>query len=112
MKFWFDVAQFVLTGLVGAYVYVSNRHRVSAERLRKLESGMDSRLDEHATRLAKVEETVRCGPSHEDIGRVHQRLDTVGNQLSEARGELKGIGKTVALIHQHLLNQSGKGSCD
>ena len=115
----FDIAQFAITGLVWLYVFLSNRSRVKAEEIAQYKSDTNRRIEEHkkvtdkhidahSMRLSTIEETVRCGPSHDDIGKVHGRLDTVSEQLSQARGELKGISRSVDLIHQFLLNQKQK----
>jgi uncharacterized protein HemX len=110
--FWqilLNVIYFAITTGLGVYVFVSNRNRAKAAELIQYQTATDKRIGEHSSRLSRVEETVRCMPNHTDIGNLHKRMDTMSEQLSEARGELKGIGKSVAMIHQFLLSQK-KGS--
>jgi len=106
--FWqivLNITQFVITTLLGLYVFVSNRNRAKAAELMQYKGDTDRRISDHTSRLAVIEETVRCAPNHGDIGKVHGRLDAMSEQLSEARGELKAISKNLGLIHQFLLNQ-------
>jgi len=51
-KFWFQVAQTLITAALGVYVYISNRNRVTNERISSLERDMDTRIDGHTERLA------------------------------------------------------------
>lgn len=120
-----DVGQFVVTGAVGVYVWFVQREQVRREALARLESDMDSRLDDIATRLAKIEtgvshapswqacaaqhtriavleQAVRDGIKSADISRVHARIDEVAEGLAGVRGEIIGMQRLLHAIDQHL----------
>lgn len=104
LRFWFDVLQFLLTGGVGFYVYLSNRHRVTNSRIRELERDMDQRLDDHHQRLARVEEHVKHLPTHADIGAVHERLNAIHGELRSLAGVVSALNRSLHLVNEHLLN--------
>ena len=112
-KFWFDVAQFVLTGLIGIYVWNSNRQRATKTAIDRVESQakedismLDDRLDEHNDRLVSLERDMKHLPNIKDIGGVHHRVDQVAQAVKGVEGEMKQINNTMQLINQHLLEKN------
>lgn len=104
LKFWFDVLQFAGTILIGVYVWLSNRHRVTAERITKLEDDVDRRLDTHTDRLTALEVSAAAAPTHDDLKILHKRLTDMNGELQKLAGNSMQVSRTVELIHQHLLN--------
>lgn len=103
-KFWLDVLQVVFTAAIGIYVWVSNRTAVNTKRIAKLEGDLDERLDEQEVRLTRVEEALRHAPTHEDLKRIHARIDDVASGVSLVSGKIGETTRTLTLIHEHLLN--------
>lgn len=109
MKFWIDALQLAGIAVIGAHSWISNRHRVTSERIAKLEDDMDTRLDTHTDRLTALEVRAGAAPTHDDLKRLHQRLDNMNGELKELRGEFQSAGRTLNMIHDYLLNHgSGK----
>jgi len=104
-SFWFGVIQWLTTVGVWIYVWNVNRNRVTDERISALEEHVDTKIDGHADRLARLEQDARHAPSHNDLKRLHQRLDEVNGELKEMRGEFSAANRTLSLIHQHLLEK-------
>ena len=72
--------------IAALYTYFANRNRVTNERITSLQaslqtriegmrSDMDNRMDNHGDRLARVEKDVQHAPSHDDLKRIHARMD-------------------------------------
>ena len=124
-KVFTDWAQFVIAGGIGGvasvWAVLSNRE---GRRAREQE-GIASRVATHGERLAHLEhvakehlthnhidplqdrltrlETAReTAPSHDDLARLHNRIDSVTSGLSEVRGELKGIAGLLRTIDMYL----------
>ncbi|ARO88166.1 hypothetical protein EBAPG3_010470 [Nitrosospira lacus] len=108
LKFGFQVLQFVATGAIGIYVYISNKNRVTNDRITTLESDIDSRLDGQGIRIAKVEEALNHTPTHSDLGALHDRITSVGKGVDFLAGEFKGVKNVLNVIHQHLMNGTKK----
>ncbi len=105
MKFWFDVAQTLLICVVGVMNWHMARQRATTETINHLEHQIDNKLDEHAERLARVEQDVKHAPGHDDFKRVHQRLDNVNGELRELKGEVKAFRIALARVEQYLLEK-------
>ena len=120
-----DIAQFSLTGIVGIYVYLSQREQVRRDALARLENDVDARLEELHTALAKIEAKLetqptwsKCSAQHQriavleeafkgamksaDLGRVHARIDEIDKGLAELRGEVKASTHLLQTIDHHL----------
>ncbi len=98
-----SAANFVLTWGVALYMYLVNKSKVTNARIGELERDMDSKLDAHADRLARLEQDVRHAPTHDDIKRIHTRIDDAAGALKRLEGEFGGASRTLALIHEFLL---------
>lgn len=130
-----DWAQFVIAGGVGGvasvWAVLSNREarrsreqeiigaRVAgqAERLVHLEHTTKDHLTrEHVEplhhRVTRLEAARESAPSHEDLNRLHQRIDGVTSGLSEVRGELKGIAGLLRTIDLYLRERPNHGDSE
>lgn len=108
LRFWFDVFQLLLTGVVAVYVWLTSRHRVTTSAIRKLEEDVDQRLDNQGDRLTRVEQVVESLPRHKDIGQVYDRLNALHGQLQKLTGTVGGVARQLELVNDHLLNRGGK----
>lgn len=105
-KFLFQVLQTLLTGGIGIYVYLSNKNRVTNDRISLLQNDVDSRLDDHSERLARQEAAAEKSPTHTDLSALHEKVNAVAREVSGMAGELKGISDGMRLI---LSSIAGKG---
>ncbi|MEX3690118.1 hypothetical protein AB3X91_03685 [Paraburkholderia sp. BR14263] len=100
----FQVCDALATAAVGIYVYLSNKDKVTNDRISTLEASVDNRLDNHGERVARVEEAILHVPTHEDLGSVHTRINEMGQGVHTLTGEVRGMHRTLMLIQQHLLS--------
>ena len=116
-KFWFSVLQWLTTAGVWLYVRNVNRNRVTTDHIarveregkadcNKLETQMDARHDNHADRLARLEQNAKHAPSHDDLKHLLQRLDVTIGELRKLSGQFEGANHTLTLIHRHLLESN------
>jgi hypothetical protein len=87
--------------LAVVWLAISGRGKVTKDAL-------DAKLAAHADRLTALESNQRHAPTHEDLKRIHSRLDDVSEGLSNLVGEFKGTGHTLHLIHEYLLTEKRK----
>lgn len=109
----FDIAQFVLTGAIAFYVYISNKNRATNERVTKLQELIDAQIDDHAARLATVEEFMRHVPAAGDIAEVREMIARVGGDVKGLKAEVQGVRdvlkpmqRTIELVNEFLLKDS------
>lgn len=95
---------------VAIYTWQANRKRVTAERIAALQKSMDSSMETLKTgidrqnhRLTAVERDLKHGPTHDDLKRLHSRIDALAGGVRELAGEFKGANHTLHLIHAYML---------
>ncbi len=103
MNFGFQVLQFLMTGGVGIYVYLSNKDKVTNDRIGKLEDDLDVRLDGQGERIAKLETRSENSPTHDDLGKIHEKINGLRADVGDLSGQFKGVSNLLQTIHEHLL---------
>lgn len=109
-----SAANFVLTWGVALYMYLANKNKVTNERITKLEEDMGQRIEKldtdveqrlvkHGDQIARLEESDEHGPTHHDLGLLHEKVNNVDSQFKELRGEVAGVRRLLDTIHNHLL---------
>lgn len=63
-----------------------------------LKAETDQRLDEHSTRLARLEAATAKAPTHADLSDLHEKINGVAGTTREIQGELRGISDSLRLI--------------
>ena len=107
IKFGFQVIQFLLTGGVMVYVYLVNKDKVTNDRIERLEDDLDEKLDGQGERIAKLETRADGQPTHEDLSKLHEKINTVSKDISNLSGQFIGVNTLLQTIHRHLMKQGG-----
>lgn len=119
LQTWLQITNTVVIWFAALYTYFANRNRVTNERISSLQGTLqarldgikgdaDVRLDAHAERLARVERDLQHAPSHDDLKRIHSRMDDLAGAVKGIEGEFKGANNTLHLIHSYLLQGGTK----
>lgn len=106
IKIWVDVAQFLITGAIGVYIYFVNRGDATNERITNMAEDYDERLDDHQGRISRVEETLRHMPTHDDLDVLKQDVSAL---KAETRGQtqlLERLEHTVGRISDWLIGKA------
>lgn len=104
-KLLFQVLQFVITGAIGIYVYLTAKNRVTNERIGKLEKDLDEKLDDHGERIARLEAHVERAVTHDDLGKVYGTIKGVDGKVSAIGGQLTGIDATLRQIVARIISK-------
>lgn len=96
-RFWLDLIAMAVAGGAATYTWITNHDRATATEVRSLD-----------IRLTRIEERVNSAPGHDDLGRIYERVNNLGEGLEGLRGELKGIAHQLGMLVQHMLNGGGK----
>ena len=104
-RFWIDIAQ--VLGLIGLAVYTwfVNRTKANSQAIEVLEEKSDKRFSDHHTRLSVIEKELTHVPGEPEVGRIHNRIDQVGQGVKHIEGEMKQMNATLHLIQQYLLEK-------
>ena len=101
-RFWFDVGQYIIAFLVGFYVWFSNRAKATGKDVKNVKKTMGG-IESRVTKL----ETGSI--SHDDLGKVYERVNGIAVQVSNLDGKMDGVKGAVDMINEHLLSNGGKG---
>lgn len=104
MKFGFQVLQFLLTGGIGIYVYLSNKNKVTNDRIGKLEEDLDKKLDGHIERIVVLETKAKSSLTHNDLADIHEKINKIDTDISSLSGEFTGVSNLLNTLHNYLLN--------
>ncbi|MCP3941534.1 MAG: hypothetical protein GY710_08645 [Desulfobacteraceae bacterium] len=100
-RFWVDVGQYIFGIIIAFYIWFSNRAKATDKDVQ----GVKKDMGKIESRVTKLE---AGSISHDDLGKVYERMNKVSDQMSELTGTTKGIKGTVDIIQEHLLNNGGK----
>jgi predicted nucleic acid-binding Zn-ribbon protein len=93
------------TFLIGIWLYLERRNDKTNERvdtaiaaITALKAETEQRLDDHSTRLARLEAATSKAPTHADLSDLHEKINSVAGTTREIQGELRGISDSLRLI--------------
>jgi hypothetical protein len=99
-RFWADMLVLLTVLANTAYTWWSNRN--------KRFSGLERRMD-HTERVnQELAEKLAARPSCSHHDTFDIRLRKVEGIVEKTDGRMEGVGKSLDIIQQHLMNQGGK----
>lgn len=110
-RFWFDILQTIGVLVLAVYTWLTNRHKANRDAITQVDKNHKAAIEDIHGHLHEInrkvdlqERDIRHLPNHEDISRLHEKVNKVGESIKEVQGELKNINRTMALVNDHLLN--------
>jgi len=105
----FQVINAIATAGVWLYVRHGDRNKQVDDRFETMQAaqtkGMadiradfDRRMDIQDKEVARLSGLIDRAPTHEDLGRLYNKVNETARNVSEQGGQLKGISDTVRLI--------------
>ena len=119
LEFWLTLAVVVISAVGGwiARAIRRNARRIdeleAAESARNAEIQAEARREIRAIELALNEQVARheseisalkaAQITHEDLGRIYQRLEPIASELGEVKGGIDALSTQLGIVTQHLL---------
>lgn len=104
-KFWLDVAQWVLTGLLAAIVWLRKPGEDAQAEAKRTRSLLATSHRELSTRLTVLEERYTQVPSRVELAQLQGELRTVQMQMEGQNQQLLVIQQSVYRIEQFLIER-------
>lgn len=93
-----SAANFFLNWGIGFYVHLVSKNKVTNDRISKLEGDFDARMDGQGERIARLEAQMRVVPTHDDLGKLYDKVNATANNVASMAGQLNGINENLRLI--------------
>lgn len=87
------------------WMFLANRDKVTNARISTLQEEIDGKLDEHGNRLTSLERTQELGPTHDDLGKLHGRIDELSSLLKRIEGESSAQTRILNLVYESLIKR-------
>lgn len=101
-----SAANFILTWGVALYMYLANKNKVTNARINDLQEDIDEWKDDHADRIARLETHIQGAPNHAHLGGLHEKVNSVRNEVSGIAGRLDGIDASLRQL-TNIIMQKG-----
>lgn len=97
-KLLWDVVQTLLIAAIGIMNWLNNRQRVTTATISRLENNIDTRLDDHAERVTRLEQDVKNAPSHADLAEIYREMRKVNDSLSVMNASISAQTATLGAV--------------
>ncbi|MFZ5760958.1 MAG: DUF2730 family protein [Thermodesulfobacteriota bacterium] len=111
-RFFLDLSVLLANICLWIWVYWANRQKASQEEIKGLRDMIEAfqktqadKCGKHHSRTTTLEVQLQSAPTHKDLGEIHEKINAVHGSMEKMTGQMQGMGATVNLIHEYLLNQ-------
>lgn len=74
------------------------------ERFRRMEEDLEGKAPHYNERISYLEANAKKSPTHDDLAALHEKINKVGNDISNLSGEFSGVRNLLQTLHNYLLN--------
>jgi hypothetical protein len=99
------VLSFLITGAVGIYAHIIKRQAVTDHELKGHKEAVTRELNGFGQRIVRLEEAGHHAPTHDDLGKIHDKLNVGNGQLNMLVGQFEALDKQIRMISAHLLER-------
>ncbi|MCH8500165.1 MAG: DUF2730 domain-containing protein [Marinobacter sp.] len=100
--------------LLGIYTHITNKSKANAEAINAMRKDFESDLEKLAERQSRVERhqdvlesRVSAAPSHQDLAKMYDRLNTVASDMERLSGQMMGVAHQLSMVNEYLLHNKG-----
>lgn len=112
LSFWLMAAQAVGNTIFWLVGWLSLRQKATATEIKAVSAQVQAMKDaqqencgKHQARTTTLEAQLKSAPTHDDLGKVYDRVNVVKGAVDEMNGVLKGIGFQVGLLVKHHMGE-------
>jgi hypothetical protein len=119
-----SIANFVLTWGVALYMYLANKNKVTngridtlttelntkiedlevdmTKKIAAIDDDFEERLDKHSEDLVGLRKGAEHGPTHHDLGQLHEKINAVDVKVSAQGGALAAIDASLRQLTSEI----------
>lgn len=95
MDFWWKVFITLMNAGVWLYLFLLNRNRVTNERINRMETTVNETIGTHSDRISRLEKDVSHSPTHDDLGKLYERMNGLERRLSDRIEHVSGAVQRI-----------------
>lgn len=80
------------------------REKAMDERFQRMEEDLEGKAPHYNERISHLEANAKKSPTHDDLADLHEKINTVSNNISELSGQFSGVRTLLQTLHQYLLD--------
>lgn len=100
LQLWLSILVLILTVVNLVYTWFNIRHKATKENIDDLTDVTNNLV----RRVSVMEERYRTAPTHNDLGKLYDKVNSFGGKIENVSGTLEAIKGQLALINEHLIN--------
>lgn len=100
LQLWLSILVLILTIANLVYTWFNIRHKATKENINDLTEVTNNLV----RRVSVLEDRSRTAPTHDDLGKLYEKVNSFGGKLENVSGTLEAIKGQLALINEHLIN--------
>lgn len=100
LQLWLSILVLILTMVNLLYTWFNARHRATKKNINDLADETNNLVH----RVSVMEERYRRAPTHEDLGKIYEKVNSFGGKIENVSGTLEAIKGQLSLINEHLIN--------
>jgi len=100
-RFFFDLLQVGAILGIGIYSWWKANHQTNNAEMSKIKE----RVERNDRRIERVEQDVSNQPSHADVSKLRTEMSSLGKEIAEMTGTMKGMNGSLSIVTQHLMGQ-------
>lgn len=104
-KFWFDVAQTVFLLLLGILQFLYHRQAATVSGLNRVDEHLNKQIALQGSRLTRVEETIKSFPTHNDLGKIYDKLNELNGSFNKLSGEFSQVSHALTRLYDNELSK-------
>lgn len=111
-RFYLDLGQYIVAGLVALYVYISNRAKATEKDVKKVKEcvdndvkGVERSMNEIANRVTALESSII---TKDELSALYDRVNGMASQVDNMTGKLDTAINSWNIAHEYLLNKGDK----
>jgi len=100
LRFWLEITVLISVVANTVYTFISNKQKANKTAINDMSKDINTlvrRVDGQANQLNNA-------PTHQDLSRMYERMNSVGNKLEKMSGVIEGMATQLSLINEHLIN--------
>src|SRR5574337_553821 len=95
LEFWLKASAVTAQGLTFIWLFWINKSKATNASIEDLKQSTASKLEKMGLRMERMEAEAKHAPTHEDLKRIHSRLDQSTGAVEKLEGKIDAMHRTL-----------------